>query len=116
MRKYSFFSTLLIAIILLSLFHSTVFASGEHEIINDETIEKIDDFKKEIGSITNIILAFVSITSVLIFIVHFIRLANSYDHPFLRRKVQSDLAVTAVVTALIGAIGIVAKIYIGIYM
>lgn len=116
MRKYRFFSTLLIAIILLSLFHSTVFASGEHEIINDETIEKIDDFKKEIGSITNIILAFVSITSVLIFIVHFIRLANSYDHPFLRRKVQSDLAVTAVVTALIGAIGIVAKIYIGIYM
>ncbi len=116
MRKYRFFSILFIVIILLSLFHSTAFAGGEHEIINDETIEKIDDFKKEIGSITNIILAFVSITSVLIFIVHFIRLANSYDHPFLRRKVQSDLAVTAVVTALIGAIGIVAKIYIGIYM
>lgn len=116
MKKYRLFTVSIVVLVLLFAFQLTVFAAGEHEIINDETKEKIDDFKTEIGSITNVILAFVSVTSVLIFIVHFIRLANSYDHPFLRRKILNDIGTTAIVTGLIGAIGLITKLFIGIYM
>mgnify|MGYP001156486688 FL=1 len=115
MKKYRHLSILLIVILLLFLSNSLVFAN-EHQIINEKTVEKINDFKNEVGSITNIFLAFASITSVLIFIIHFIRLANSYDHPFTRRKVLNDIGTTAIVTGLIGAIGLITKLFIGIYM
>lgn len=117
MKKYRFLVTLIAILVLLFAFQLTVFANnGEHEIINEETTEKINEFKAEIGSIINIALAFISVTSVLIFIIHFIRLANAYDHPLFRRKVMEDISTSAIVTALIGGIGLVSKIFIGMYM
>lgn len=85
-------------------------------IINNDTIGKIKAFKNEINFIANVIIAFAAVTSVLIFIVHFIRLANSYDHPITRKKIINDIYVTAICTALIGAVGLISKIFIGVYL
>lgn len=108
---------LILIIVLLSIVSTCVisFAGNNHEIINNETYEKIDDFRKEINTLTNIAIGFAAVTSVLIFIIHFIRLAFNAGQPMLRALVIRDIMITGVCTALIGGIGIIVKIYINIF-
>lgn len=91
------------------------FADDKHKIINEETYEKIDEFKHEINYISNIIIAFAVVTSVLIFIIHFIRLSFHANQPMFRALVIKDIMITGVCTGLIGAISIIVKIYINIF-
>lgn len=81
-----------------------------NEIIKPETNTKLAEFAELVSNYADILIAFALSTSVLIFIIHFIRLANSFDHPFMRRQVQRDIFITGIVTALIGGITIVVKV------
>lgn len=108
---------LLMMAILIVLIASTQtsFADEGYVIVNDETYEKINEFKDEISHISTIVIAFSAVTSVLIFIIHFIRLASSCNHPLIRSKILKDIAITGICTALIGAIGLISKIFINLY-
>lgn len=105
----------LMIIILLLFFNTTIAFASEHEIINDDTVDKIAEFKDEINFISNIIIGFSAVSSVLIFIIHFIRLAGAQNNPTVRGKVLGDIMITGICTSLIGAIGIISKIYINIF-
>lgn len=97
-------SAIIIFVVLMLIFTSSIaFAAGG-------TNEALANFQEVVGKYGDILMAFALSTSVLIFIIHFIRLANSYDHPFLRRQVQRDIFITGIVVAMIGAIRIIGAI------
>lgn len=111
---------LLLFVIILTLLTLNIafsFASSEqHQIINEETYEKINDFKDEMNKISNIIMAFSLVTSVLIFVIHFIRLAfHAGGKPMMRSLVIRDIMISGVCTGLIGAIGLIMKIYVNLF-
>lgn len=80
--------------------------------VTTETITKLNEFKDTIDGFANIILAFGLVSSVLILIIHFIRLGGSESNPMQRNKVLKDIATTLVITALMGSVGLISKIVI----
>lgn len=114
-KKKNIFIILLLIIISIS---SVALATEdfEHEIINEETIEAINDFKDEMSTISTYLIAFAAISSVLIFIIHFVRLGASHNHPIFRAKIIREMLVSGICTALIGAIGLIFKVYVSIFM
>lgn len=105
----------LVFILVMSL-SSAALAVKEHEVINDDTMSAIGEFKDEIGVIGNFLIAFSAVTSVLVFIIHFVKLSISPSHPIMRHKIMMELLVSAVCTSLIGAIGLIFKLYIGVFL
>lgn len=103
-------------LVVFIMFMSTFSLANNVEIINPDSIEAVNDFKDYINTISTYIIAFAAVTSVLIFIVHFVRLASSYAHPMLRHKVLKEMFVSGICTALIGGIGLIFKIYVSIFM
>lgn len=97
------FIVLILIIMLIMLSSSTVFADGNTNIA-------LMKFQQTVDKYGDVLMGFALSTSVLIFLIHFIRLANSYDHPFMRRQVQRDIFITGIAVAMIGAIGVIGKI------
>lgn len=52
-----------------------------------------------------------ALTSILVFIIHFIRLGSCPDIPYLRYKIMRDMLTSGVATALLGAITLVMGIF-----
>lgn len=86
------------------------------EVDDEKVSDAIGEFKDTMNTISNIFLAISAVSSVLIFIIHFIRLASSYNHPMIRHKVIVDIMISGICTAGIGAFGLFFKLYIGIFM
>lgn len=95
---------LLICILLVSL-SSTVFAAQA-----GSTNEELANFQQLIARYQGVLIAIALSTAVLVFIIHFIRLANSYDHPFLRRQVLRDIFISGITVAMLGGITVIGKI------
>lgn len=107
---------LFLIIIIFIFINQAVFATNNHEIINSETNKSINDFKNEINKIANICIVFSLVSSVLILIIHFIRLSLTFNNSILRYKVLENIGISLVCTSLMGAVGLIFKIYVGIYM
>ena len=111
-RKHTF--VIIIALISIMLLYITpVFAAGSNI---EKTNEKLKEFKIFMDKYSNIILAFGLVTSVLIFIIHFIRLASTYNHPIARQEVIRDIGVTGLIIALMGGIGLVSKLVVTTFL
>ena len=115
MNKNRILKYILFLFIIILFSQSTVFATG-YKIINDDTVKAVGEFKNEINFIANILLAIAAVSSVLIFILHFLKLGITFNHPMWRYRAIKDIWVSGICTALIGAIGLIFKLYVGIYM
>lgn len=69
--------------------------------------KKIQAFQQECGTLINGLLGFFLASSVLIMIVHFIRLGQYGDKPVMRAKVMNDMLITGICTAGIGSLWVV---------
>lgn len=76
--------------------YGTVFA--------DDVNNKISDFGKTISFYTNIFIAFSLATSILVLIIHFVRLAIVAHNPKLKKEVLGNIITTCIVTAITGTI------------
>ena len=112
MGKMSIKIEILMFIILFSLIF---IIPTEFSYAEGDTNEAIGEFKDTINKIANILLAIAALSSVLIFIIHFLRLGAAHNHPMSRYRIMKDIMVSGIVTALIGAIGLVFKLYVGIF-
>lgn len=85
--------------------------------LGDKLNEKLNAFKNEFGTTVNGFLGFFLVSSILIMIIHFIRLGQHGDKPALRAKVMNDMMITGVCTAVIGSLwfvyGLVMAIALG---
>ena len=99
-------ATLLIAIqcVHLKLYAAT---AGIPTYVKGEVIQKFQDFIAEYNILLSGVWAFFMTSSVLIFIIHFIKLGQWSNYPMVRQKIMSDLVVTGVCTALLGSFGLV---------
>lgn len=88
---------------------------AKNQIINDNTVTKLGEFKDIIGSMTNIVIAFALTSSVLIFIIHFISLAKSADNPNKRSEALDNLLKTGIITSILGGIGLFTKLLLAIF-
>lgn len=79
-------------------------------LAGSETNKGLSSLNNTIAYYGGILTAFALSTGVLVMIIHFIRLANSYDHPIMRRQVQKDIVISGVTIALIGGIGLIGRI------
>jgi hypothetical protein len=91
------------------------FAYGD-AIINAEVNKAIMEYKDEIKVIANILIGFSAVTSVLIFIIHFLRLGGLHSRPHKRKEVIKDLMVSGMCTAAIGGFGLLFRIYLSIFV
>lgn len=64
--------------------------------------EELKNFGGEISWIASAFVSLSLATSLLIFIINFIRLACSYTHPLIRQKVLKDILISGICTALLG--------------
>lgn len=71
--------------------------------IKPELNDKMNAFKDEFSITINGLMGFFLASSVLIMIIHFIRLGQHGDKPHLRMKVMNDLIITGICTAAIGS-------------
>lgn len=89
------------------------------QIQKDTGISGVNDslskLKTTINDITKFIVAFGLITSVLLLIIHFIRLGMIPARPFDRRKVLNDIAIVFICTTAMGALGLIAALIISVY-
>lgn len=85
--------------------------------LKPELNEKLANFQEEFGTTVNGFLGFFLVSSILIMIIHFIRLGQHGDKPALRTKVMNDMMITGVCTAVIGSLwfvyGLVMAIALG---
>lgn len=97
---------ILIACLLISI---DVYAAtaGVPNYVKAEVIGKFQDFIKEYNVLLNGVWAFFMVSSVLIFIVHFIKLGQWSNYPVVRQKIMGDLLVTGICTGLLGSFGLV---------
>lgn len=111
MSKNKLFKYLLVfLVIIFILFINNISYVSAVGINLEDTNVKILEFKKVVDFFSNIAIAFSLLTSVLLLIIHFIRLAGSNAHPLLRHDVIRDIGVTGIITASIGAIGLLSKL------
>ena len=89
------------------------------QIQKDTGISGVNDslskLKTTINDITKFIVAFGLITSVLLLIIHFVRLGMIPARPFHRRKVIDDIAIVFICITAMGALGLIAEIIISVY-
>lgn len=112
-NKKLFVSIFLLFIIIFMA--SSSFAEG-HTIINEETNRAIAEFSKEINIIANILIAFSLVTSVLIVIIHFVRISGTYQHSLFRYRVLMQMGTSLLCTALMGIVGVLFKVYLAIFL
>lgn len=55
-----------------------------------------------------------AVTSILVFIYHFIKLGTMPSHPILRREVMSNMLISGICTALLGGITLILTLFYGI--
>lgn len=87
------------------------------EMNKNQLMSALHDFQKEYSLWLNVFIAFVIITSLLVFIYHFMMLgAKACDHPLLRKEAINNIIISGVCLALTGAGGIIYYIlfYIGL--
>lgn len=101
-----------LVLVLMMLMPQTAFAN---QIINNGVNQALVEYKDEIGMIANLIIAFSAIFSVLIFIIHFMRLGFAGSDPKKRSEVIQSLAISAICTAITGGFGLFFKIYLEIF-
>lgn len=58
---------------------------------------------------------FGALTSLLVFIIHFIKLASLPSHPIQRQEIFDKMLISAITTALLGGISLVLVLYFGIF-
>lgn len=89
---------------------TTAFA-GTNETTNNELALLKDD----VSVLVNYAIGFALLTSVLIFIIHFLRLASANSDPRKRSAVLHDITTTIIITALLGGIGVISKIFVNMF-
>ena len=75
--------------------------------VKEGVVEKFNQFLEEYNILLSGVWGFFMTSSVLIFIVHFIKLGRFSGQPVMRQKIMNDLLVTGVCTALLGSFGLV---------
>lgn len=81
-----------------------VYATGNFPTYMKPVItEKFQAFIAEYNILINGVWAFLVMSSILIFIVHFIKLGQWSQEPFVRKKIMQDLLITGVCTGLLGS-------------
>lgn len=94
-----------------------VYAEGE--VQKDTGLQGVNEsyakLKDTINDITKFVVAGGLLTSVLLLIIHFIRLGSIPARPFDRRKVLNDIGIVAICTAGMGALGIIAWLVMTVY-
>lgn len=81
--------------------------AGLPNYMKAEVIGRFQAFIEEYNILINGVWAFFMMSSVLIFIIHFIRLAHWSGNAYGLYRVKKDLLITAICTALFGSFGLV---------
>ena len=74
--------------------------------------EAFDAFEFELKFIFSGLLAIGLLSSIVIFIIHFVKLATSPSHPIQRRAAMSNLLKSGICTMLLGAINLIVTLLI----
>lgn len=80
--------------------------------VNPEVADKVNIFLMETKVFTSGCLAFLLVTSVLLFIYHLIRLGALSNHPMLRHKAIHDLMIVGGCTACLGSVSLLYTILV----
>lgn len=92
------FKKLLVLCLILLLFTQVAYAQ------NAELNKAFGEFRIEIKYIFSGVSALALLTSIVIFIIHFIRLALHANHPYFRGEIIKNLLISGICTALLGAV------------
>lgn len=106
---------MLLTIITLVLFLIPTLSNATNAIINDNTNKALGELKNTISEITNIVIVFAVTSSTLIFIIHFISLGKNSDNPNKRSIASNNILTTGIITALLGSIGLITKLFLSFY-
>lgn len=100
-RIKGFYNKFLIIMFNLLVFTQTAYA--------DRPTLKVafENFNLEIKFLFSGISALALVTSVGVFVIHFIKLASAPSHPIKRREVMMNLVVSGVCTGLLGAVNLI---------
>lgn len=101
-------TSILMAISFFIVQPTSVFADAFNtSYLKPELTSKLQAFQDEFGTTVNGLMAFFMASSVLIFIIHFIRLGQHGANPMARMKIMQDILITGVCTAIIGSLWLV---------
>lgn len=109
------FKRIVVMILIVAIFFPSM-SFAEKDIINEGVNKAIALYKDEIAILSNVMIAIAAVLSVLIFIIHFLRLGGYHTHPMMRKRAISDLFVSGICTALIGGFGVIFRIYLEIFI
>ena len=79
--------------------------AGLPPYVKDEVIYRFRSFIDEYNVLLSGVWGFFMASSVLIFIIHFIKLGQWSHYPMVREKIMNDLMVTGICTAILGSFG-----------
>ena len=81
-------------------------SAGLPNYVKQEVTGKFAEFIDEYNILLSGMWGFFMTSSVLIFIIHFIKLGKFSDNPFARKKIMNDMLITGICTALLGSFGL----------
>lgn len=100
----------LLSILLITLFiFSMSFDVSHAKDIGQAWSELVAEYRVIVAGITG----FGAVTSVLIFIYHFIKLGAVADNPWERREVMKNILISGICTALLGGISLILVLFVG---
>jgi hypothetical protein len=105
-RKKKILLAICFAVLIFTLNMDMAYAGGK-----PTTDEAWKAFMDEYRVILAAIAGIGALTSILVFIFHFIKLGTMPSHPIMRREVMNNMLVSAICTALLGGISLVLTIF-----